>query len=151
MIVNESTVDAIMGAPEFPALMAEYAAESAIEGMPPPLVKMARYQDLEAGGLLQVFGAIEDGELAGFISVLSAPLLHYGRTVAVSESFFVSARHRGTMAGLKLLVAAEKLTVELGSPGLLVSAPHGSKLADLLPKCGYVQTNDVFFKRADNV
>lgn len=145
MIARHSVAE-IMEAPAFPTLMAEYAAEAAIDGMPSPMVKMAQYQNLEDAGMLQSFAAMLDGDLAGFITVLSAPLLHYGRTVAVSESFFVSQTHRG-FVGLKLLVAAEALAAEIGSPGLLVSAPYGSRLAELLPKCGYVPTNSVFFKR----
>ncbi len=147
--VAESTVQRIMGAPEFPALIAEYAAASAIAGMPAPQVKMAQYHDLEAGGFLQAFGAEEDGELAGFITVLSAPLPHFSRTVAVSESFFVASTHRG-FAGLKLLAAAERQAHTIGSPGLLVSAPVNSRLAALLPKCGYTETSRVFFKAAAN-
>lgn len=144
--VSPSTVAAIMGAPQFPALIEEYAAESSIAGMPPPNAQMERYCSLEAGGFLHAFGAVEQGDLIGFISVLSAPLLHYGRTVAVSESFFVTQGHRG-MAGLKLLAAAEALTVQIGSPGLLVSARCGSRLAELLPKCGYVPSSTAFFKQ----
>jgi len=145
MIVSMSTVERIMGAPEFPAMIADYAAESAIAGMPPPQAKMAQYHDLEAGGFLQAFGAEEDGELAGFITVLSAPLPHFSRTVAVSESFFVASSHRG-FAGLKLLVAAERQAKLIGSPCLLVSAPVNSKLAAMLPKCGYAPHSISFFK-----
>lgn len=148
MNVQPATVAAIMEAPEFAALVAEYAAESAIDGLPPPQARMSQYRDLEAAGLLRAFAAITDaGELAGFISVLSAPLPHYGRTVAVSESFFVGRAHRASLAGLKLLVAAEAETATIAAPGTLVSAPYGSKLAELLPKCGYVPTNVVFFKK----
>ncbi len=148
MIVRPSTVAEITGAPEFGALIAEYAAESAIDGMPPPQARMSQYRELEAAGLLSVIAAVAaTGELAGFISVLSAPLPHYGRTVAVSESFFVAKAHRASMAGLKLLAAAEALTAEIRSPGLLVSAPYASKLADLLPMVGYVETSRVFFKK----
>lgn len=140
-------MNGVLGDPDFPALMAEYAAESAIDGMPSPLVKMERYQDFEDAGMLQFFAAFDATKLVGFISVLSAPMLHYSRSVAVSESFFVTPAHRGR-TGLKLLSAAEAHAAEIGSPGLLVSAPHGSRLATLLPKRGFTQTNDVFFKKA---
>lgn len=151
MNVQPATVAEIEAATAFPALIAEYAAESAIDGMPPPRARMSQYRELEAAGLLSVLAAVAGtGELAGFISVLSAPLPHYGRTVAVSESFFVGKAHRASMAGLKLLVAAEALTVEMRSPGLLVSAPYASRLAELLPRCGYVETNRVFFKKVSN-
>ncbi len=151
MKIERTTVVALEAYPSFPALVAEYAVESAIEGMPPPQARVVQYRDLEAKGVLAVFGAVTDeGELAGFISVLAAPLPHYGMSVAVSESFFVAKAHRASMAGLKLLVAAEQLAEQIRSPGLLVSAPFGGKLAELLPRCGYAETNRVFFKRVQN-
>ncbi len=145
--VQSSTVAEIEQAPGFNALLAEYAAEAAIEGMPPPAVKLATYHHLEGAGLLHALSAVLEGELIGFITVLAAPLPHYGISVAVSESFFVAKAHRASMAGLKLLREAEVKARELGSPGLLVSAPYGGKLFELLPKLGYAETNRIFFKR----
>lgn len=148
MKIERTTVAAIEAAAEFPALLAEYAAESAIDGMPSPQARMAQYRDLEARGVLRAIAATtEGGALAGFISVLLAPLPHYGIPVAVCESFFVAKAHRASLAGLKLLAAAEGLAGEANSPGLLVSAPWGGKLFELLPRCGYAETNRVFFKK----
>lgn len=148
MNVQPSTVAAIETAPNFAVLLAEYAAESAIAGMPPPNARMDAYRDLEAKGLLSVLAALsDDGELIGFISVLAAPLPHYGMSVAVSESFFVAKAHRSTGAGLRLLRDAEVKAREIGSPGLLVSAPFAGKLFELLPRLGYAETSRIFFKR----
>lgn len=146
MIVRRCTMADLEAAPTFGALISEYAAEAAIAGMPPPQARMSQYRDLEAKGFLHPFSAVMDGELVGFITVLHAPLPHYSLSAAVSESFFVAKAHRASMAGLKLLVMAEELAAELQSPGLLVSAPFGGKLFELLPKLGYVETNRVFFK-----
>ncbi len=145
-MIRASTVAELEAAPAFPDLLAEYAAESAIEGLPPPSAKMETYHHLERSGFLHVLAAWAGDTLAGFITVLAAPLPHYGRTVAVSESFFVAQEHRGTGAGLKLLRAAEALAAKLGSPGLLVSAPYAGDLFKVLPRVGYVETNRVFFK-----
>lgn len=147
MNIQPRTVDEIAAAPNFDALLAEYAAESALEGLPPPSARLETYRKLEMGGLLHVLAAIHEGALIGFISVLAAQLPHYGIGVAVSESFFVAKAHRHTLAGLRLLAAAELKAKELGSPGLLVSAPFGGKLFEVLPKLGYTETNRVFFKR----
>jgi GNAT superfamily N-acetyltransferase len=73
---------------------------------------------------------------------------HYSVRIAVGESFFVSAEHRKTGAGLKLLKAAEDYAKEINSSGLLISAPLGGNLAEILPHVGYVETNRVFFKGA---
>jgi len=147
MIVLANTVAELEAAATFAALLAEYAAESAIAGLPPPEARMPSYRHLESLGLLHVLGAWNDGELIGFITMVVPVLPHYGVAVAVSESFFVAKAHRATMAGLRLLGEAETKAHELGSPGLLVSAPYAGKLFELLPRLGYVETNRVFFKR----
>ena len=56
-------------------------------------------------------------------------------------------RVRHHLIGLKLLAAAEEKARELKSLGLLVSAPFGGNLWELLPRCRYVETNRVFFKK----
>jgi GNAT superfamily N-acetyltransferase len=150
-MVQSSTVAEVLASPRFPELAAEYAKESAIEGMPPPAAKMETYRHLERVGMLHVISATSDGHLVGFITVLAAPLPHYGMAVAVSESFFVGKEYRKTGAGLKLLRAAEDKARELGSPGLLVSAPFAGDLFHVLPRVGYAETNRVFFKRVANV
>ena len=148
MIVQPSTIATLEAAPSFPALLAEYAAESAIEGMPPPQARMPQYHALETAGALSVLEArTEAGDLIGFLTILSAPLPHYGRTLAVSESFFVAKAHRSTGAGLKLLRAAEDKTRDMGSPGLLVSAPYEGDLFKVLPRVGYGEVGRTFFKK----
>lgn len=149
--IAPSTIAELESAGTIAALLAEYAAECAIEGLPPPAAKVEQYRQLEAMGLLVVIAAWRNeagpAELIGYITVLAAPLPHYSITVAVSESFFVAAAHRHSLAGLRLLDAAERRAAAIGSPGLLVSAPFGGALALLLPRIGYVETNQVFFKR----
>jgi len=148
MNIRPGSIASLEAAPNIEAILAEYAAESALAGMPPPKAKVEQYRMLEAADALKVLEArAETGELIGYITVLSAPLPHYGRTVAVSESFFVAKAHRSTGAGLKLLRAAETLARELGSPGLLVSAPSGGDLSKVLPRCGYDEASRVFFKK----
>jgi GNAT superfamily N-acetyltransferase len=142
-----TTIATLEAAPNIWGLLDEYGAESAIAGMPTPAVKVEAYRRLEAGGLLQAIAAHKDGELIGFITVLKAPMPHYSATVAVAESFFVAKAHRKTGAGLRLLRAAESKALELGSPGLLVSAPFEGDLFYVLPRVGYAETNRIFFKR----
>lgn len=97
--------------------------------------------------MVHVFSAVKDHELIGFITVVAPVLPHYSVPVAVVESFFVAAAHRYGGPGLRLLVSAEKQATEVGSPGLLVCAPFRGRLHELLPKCGYVETNRIFFKK----
>ena len=147
--VSPSTVSAIMGAPEFPALVQEYADECANRGLPPPLAHLDRYPMLEAAGVLHPVAATLGDELIGFITVLVSVLPHYGFSVAMSESYFVAKVHRHTLAGLKLLVAAEAKARELGTHGIYVSSPTGGALDKVLARAGYHETNKVYFKRVD--
>jgi GNAT superfamily N-acetyltransferase len=147
MKIGKSSIAALEAAPNMPDLLAEYASEAAIDGLPPPYPKWEAYRTLETAGLLHVLSATVGDELAGFITVLAAPLPRYSAPVATSESFFVARAHRKTGAGLKLLRAAEDKARDLGSSGLLVSAPSGGTLAQVLPRVGYAETNRVFFKQ----
>ncbi len=144
--IHKVTRADVMDAREFPALIEAYALESAIDGMPPPRVKLESYKTYDETGALHVFSAIDEGRLVGFFTFLLPVLPHYSIPLAVSESFYLAPAHRGMM-GLRLLARAESQALELGSPGLLICAPFGGKLFELLPKCGYVETNRVFFKR----
>lgn len=147
-MIRKTTVAKLRAARAFPSLLAEYAAECAHDELPPPSARWETYAHLEAAGVLHVLGAYdEDGELVGFLSLVVPVLPHYGVGVAVSESFFVAPAFRRCLAGLRLLAAGEALAVELGSPCLLVSAPSGGNLSELLPKCGYRETNRVFLKQ----
>jgi len=145
--IQPAGVADIERAANFPGLAAEYAVESLIDGLPPPIAKWQTYRQLEAAGLLHAFSATVGGLLVGFISVLTARLPRYEEPLAVSESFFVAKAHRKTGAGLRLLRAAEQKARELGSPVLLVSAPGEGDLARVLPRVGYAETNRVFCKK----
>lgn len=147
LTIKPCTIDELEASPNFADLLAEYASESAISGMPAPAAKMSMYRSLEASGAIVVFGALVSEELVGFLAVLAPMLPHYGRTVATAESFFVAKDHRNSGAGLELLRRAEKHADEIGSPALLVSAPAGGVLEKVLPRVGYDHSNTVFFKR----
>jgi hypothetical protein len=136
----------IEAAPNLPALLDEYGRESSIDGLGAQNMQGDTYRALESTGLLHIVGAWAGDELAGFIAVLVSVLPHYGKTVCVSESYFVAAAHRKTGAGLLLLKEAERIGEEHGAAGFLLSAPMGGRLASVLPAKGYRQTNQVFFK-----
>lgn len=150
MQICKVIMDAVVDAPEFPALIEAYDRECAIDGLPSPQAKLESYRLLELTGALHVFSAVHEGELVGFITVLAPPSLHFSVPLAVTESFFVAERHRG-LTGLGLLSAAEKQARACGSPGLLVSAPLGGRLCELLPKVGYRPASTIFFKEFAHV
>lgn len=150
LIIRKCSIAEMESAPNIHELLDEYAAESSIEGLPPPSAKIGIYKHLEKTGALYVLGAFLDDFLVGYITILSPVLPHYSTIVAVAESFFVAKAHRKIGAGLKLLREAEDYASSLGSPGLLVSAPFGGNLAEVLPHIGYAETNRVFFKGFGN-
>lgn len=140
----------LLDAPNRHELWDEYALESSINGLPHPNVQIDMYRMLEQQGVIQLIGAFDDTKLIGFVAVLANVLPHYGVVMAITESFFVSKAYRKTGAGLKLLRAAEGHARSIMAPGLLVSAPFGGRLAEVLPHVGYDETNRVFFKKFDH-
>lgn len=127
-------------------LIEEYAAESAIAGMPHPMGKLSLYTPLEAAGVIRAFGAFDGGVLIGFIAVLVNDLPHYGAKVGVIESWVVAAAHRKTGAGMILLREARQHAKSAGAVGLLVSAPKGGRLERVMMQLdGFTATNTVFF------
>lgn len=150
IVIRKCTIAELESAPNISEILAEYSVESSIKGLPHPSAKVEMYKHLESIGTLITYGAFLDKELIGYITVLSPVMPHYSIIIAVTESFFVAKAHRKTGAGLKLLHEAEGYAKEVGSPGLLVSAPFGGNLAEVLPHIGYSETNRVFFKGFSN-
>ena len=150
LIVRHCTISEMEAAPNIMELLEEYAAESSISGLPHPSAKVDMYKHLEIMGEIYPIGAFLGDMLIGFITVLAPVLPHYSARVAVAESFFVSKEYRSSGAGLKLLHAAQNRTKEANACGLLVSAPLGGDLAEVLPHVGYTETNRVFFRSFGN-
>ncbi len=148
-MIEQSTIAALETAPNIEALLDGYRAEGAIDGLPAPMPRWDIYKTLEAKGLLHVFAARSDGVLAGFIILLFAPHPHYLEPLATSESFFVAKTHRMSRLWLKLLKAVEDKATALGAPAFRVSAPLGGRLCEVLPRMGYVATNQTFLKRLE--
>lgn len=150
MIFRKCTFAEVESNPNFLALLREYADEAAIEGLPPPGEKMMTYRTLDASGFFHIFCAIGGEALVGFIAVLMPVIPHYGIAIAVAESFFVAQNHRKYGTGLKLLRMAETFARGEGSPAMLVTAPKGGRLAEVLPRVGYRETNRVFMRSLEN-
>lgn len=131
---------------EFPALLDEYASESATEGLPTPKADENLYLTLERSGAMHVLIAKVEDALVGFLVLLVSRNPHYSTKLAIAESFFVAADRRKTGAGRALIAAAKRLGRDLGAAGFFVSAPLGGKLAKVLERdrsCR--ESNRVFF------
>lgn len=136
----------IESAPNLPALLAEYARESANYRLGEPCMQPELYRQMEATGLLNILAAYQSDELVGYLSIISTVYPHWGKRVATAESFFVTEKARKTGAGLKLLREAEKLAQSIGASGMFVSAPAHGRLAQVLPKVGFHESNRVFYR-----
>ena len=128
------------------ALLARYAEESAMQGMPPPKADYEQYKKLEKMGVLKVAGAFSDGKLVGLIAVIAGNLPHYSQCVSSTESFFVLREFRRQGTGKKLLALGKEFAAQKGAEGLFVSAPIGSALEKVLSHDpAFEPKNKVFF------
>ena len=146
LTIRYCTIDEIEHAPNIDALMVEYAEEAHNPELPSPDVQFAHYRALEAADLIVPIGAWVGDELVGFVGVLASKMPHHGAMLAITESFFVAKAHRKGGAGLKLLRAAEHHAKGIGSPCLIVNAPHGGALEAVMPKLGYRHANTMFVR-----
>ncbi len=143
--IRACSVEEIEQAGALEILLEAYAQESSIPELGEASADMDTYRDFEARGAMHTIGAFAP-ELVGVATVLIYGLPHYaGRRIASMESLFVlpSARRNGT--GMRLLQAAKDLARDFGAPGLLVSAPVGSRLDKVLQRTADCrETNHIF-------
>jgi hypothetical protein len=132
--------------PDFIDILNEYADEAGITGLPRPNCQVEMYKAMQNAGVIHVIGAFSGDSLVGVVVIIVSVVPHYGKVLATTESFFVRPSDRKSGAGLMLLKEAEILSEELGAIGLLISAPAEGRLAEILPRKGYAETNRVFFR-----
>lgn len=147
-MIEQVTFAEIEADPDFSILVDEYAAESRNRELPAPTIQPDIYRRLEAAGTLHIFAAKSESRLIGFLFLMVSVNGH-GVWLAMTESIFVGKAHRMGGAGVKLLRAAKAKVAELGVPGLYVTAPKDSVLAETLPRLGFVKTNELFFMKTD--
>jgi len=144
--VRRISFDTARSDANFSALLDEYAAESAIDGLPKPECQVDMYKAMEDSELIHILGSFTDDKLTGFIILICGVLPHYGAVIATTESFFVSPTYRKSGAGLMLLREAERLAKSFDAVALVVTAPSGGRLAEVMPKAGYRESNAVFIR-----
>lgn len=144
--IRPATVAEVFAAPNVDELLAEYASESSIAGLPSAVPNRDLYAGLEATGFMQVIGAFDGDLLVGFLVLVVTINPHYSQVLAVTESYFVTAKYRKAGAGLQLLALAEAIAKQKGAVGMLVSAPVESRLARVMPGVGYRETTRAFFR-----
>jgi GNAT superfamily N-acetyltransferase len=148
LTIKPLTIAQFFDDPAAAELLAEYADECALAGLPSPEPHRQIYEVLERTGAVTLLAAYEDGgPLVGFCALLVSMNPHYSQILGATESLFVAKAHRKTGAGLRLLREAEAQARAKGALGLLVSAPFGGDLAAVLnSRHGWDRTNIVFCK-----
>lgn len=145
--VRRCTVAELEAAPNLAAVLAEYAAESSLPELGEPSPQIETYRALEASQMFWPIAAFDGEMLVGFILPIVVKLPHYGVLAATVESFFVPVAHRKQGVGIFLLHKAEEVARELGAKALLLSAPVGGALAEMMHKSkSYRHSNDAFIK-----
>jgi GNAT superfamily N-acetyltransferase len=150
LAIRPCTAEELFSEPMFGSLVAEYAQESSITGLPPVNPQRELYQMLDRSGCVTAFAAHVGDDLVGFIVALTSINPHYGVKITAIESYFVGAKHRSTGAGMRLLREVEKAAKTNGATAVLVSAPSGGRLAEIMPRVGYHETNRIFFWGLDD-
>jgi GNAT superfamily N-acetyltransferase len=139
-MIEPVTFAEIEADPDFAPLVVEYGAE---RGLPPPRIRADLYRALDDSGQLHIFAARHDGRLIGF-AFLTVSVNTHGLWLAIMDSIYVAKAHRFGRSGLRLLDAVKEKAIGLGVPRLTVTAPCDSSLARLLPRLGFVKTNELF-------
>lgn len=152
VVIRQCTISEIENAPNIGEFLAEYARESAARYAPPHAAQMEMYKQMEYTGALYTVGAFVGELLIGVVNIIKSVLPHYGVLMAITESLFVLKPYRKTGAGIKLIAVARDYTREINAFGLLISAPFGGDLAEILSNRDDCQeTNRVFFMRIKDV
>lgn len=147
MIVTTVPFEELEHAPNLHDMLDEYSIESRLSGMPPPIPHMDSYHLLVKADLLTTLCAYEEDTIIGFLLLLVNMMPHYSTPVATVESFFVPQAHRSTGAGLKLLIAAQKIAQEKGAAGILVAAAVNSDFDRLMSSMySYTKSHNAYFR-----
>lgn len=144
--IRACTVADIEAANSLAELEAEYRAEASVPGMPGAEICFDVYQAMEQAGMLKVAGAWLGDKLIGFVAATVTTMPNYGAVAGAVNVFFVASAYRSTGAGLRLLKQIEADAKQAGAQAMLVGAPIGGPLAEVLPRVGYDETNRTFLK-----
>lgn len=96
-----------------------------------------KYQHLVDAGVMFMVGALEDGEMVGYCTMIVSGCLHNPDIImAASDALFVRKDKRGIIAG-RLMRVAERESVDRGAAHVVWRARHGTSFADVLARHGY--------------
>ena len=145
--IRRCTIAELAASSNLADALAEYASESGMPEIGEPGSNIAVYEPLEATGKFHSIAAFEDDRLVGYLFFIVNVLPHYLVPTAVVESFFVLKAERPKGVGMKLMKLAEDIAAEFGASAILISAPVGSSLSQMLSLSKtHRHSNNVFVK-----
>jgi len=107
---------------------------------------LARYENLDAQGLLHVLGVWRESQMVGYAAIVLIPHPHHmSVTLAITEAIYVAPEHRGG-AGVMLIHATERKGKALGAAMSLLTAQPDTALNTLLPRMRYGVFSTTYFK-----
>jgi len=103
------------------------------------------YEYSEQTGYCRTYMVSVDGDYAGYMTIMAAEMIHHrGHIQAVTDSFYITPKHRSSGAFKELLAYVEKDLRASGirflTVGLNPNMPHLDKMKDMLGYMGYMHT-----------
>jgi len=107
----------------------------------------ARYEDMEAKGILHIITAREAGSLVGYHIALVSPHLHYRNDLmCFTDIYFIHPDHRKGLAALGLFRAIESEMRKLGVKKLITGCKDHHNLAPIFTRLGWTLTDHIYGK-----
>lgn len=120
----------------------------ATPSLPPLEVDLVQYEVLDATTNLRVYTARADGELVGYACYVLANHLHSrSERVAHHDGVFLAREHRAALAGVELVLHAERALRAEGVAIVYQAAAAGSPTGRMFERLGYVATETTYAKR----
>ena len=105
------------------------------------------YANLELAGVLKIFTARDGGQLVGYVSCFLLPDIHScGILSANFEILFVTASHRNSSVGIKLMKFAEKCVRQDGAEFCFVTTTQQNSASKMMKRLGYKAIETKFEK-----
>lgn len=144
-IVETTMLDKL---PAVQALLREHWEELVLDPATMPLqLDVARYQELEAAGILLCLVAYDGEEIVGYSAgVLFNHPHHADVRMLSNDALFLRKSHRKGRNGVALIRATERAARQHGAAKVLWNAEPGTALEALLPVMGYRAMNTIFGK-----
>lgn len=144
--IKEVTLDEIL--PQVFQLLIEHREESTTHKHLMILnPNWEKYQQMERSGLLLILAAFDGDKAVGYSLNIVTKHLHYKDLVySNNDVLFVSKDYRGTKAGIKLILEAEKACKAKGSKFHILHAKQDTALDKLLPRVGYTVQDIIYSK-----